>query len=96
MEFFDIALRLAMSGHNRYAPYRFTGVGWTNEEINSISAAISPHVPEAVDSMFNTWIFRKAIHGGYYAKRATWDMGMYYAESVEEITVKITEYYTLR
>jgi hypothetical protein len=93
MDLLELSLRAAISGRAEYLPYAFDGE-WSDEDRAIITAAIAPHVPERVDSMFNNWGFWQYPSGGFGAKRSTWDMGMYFTHTAAEMAAKITEYYT--
>ena len=92
MDFLGLSLRLAASGRADYLPYGFDGE-WTDEDRATVEAAITPHVPERVDSMFNNWLFWTYPGGGFGGKRATWDMGLWHAHTAAELAAKITAYY---
>lgn len=92
MDFLDLSLRLAASGRAEFLPYGFDGI-FSDEDRATIEAAIKPHVPERVDSMFNNWLFWPYASGGFGAKRSTWDMGMFYADTAAEMAEKIADYY---
>lgn len=93
MDFLSLSLRLAASGRDDYLPYGFDG-NWTDDDRATVEAAIKPHVPERVDSMFNNWLFWSYASGGYGARRATWDRGGLYAQTAAELAEKITAYYS--
>ena len=73
-----------------YLPYAFDGE-WTEEEKAPIKDAIAPNVSERVEATFNNWCLFKA--GGYFARRATWDIGNFYGTTPEELAEKIRAYY---
>lgn len=90
MDFLRLALRAV--DPNEYAPFGFDG-DFTEEERATISAAFAGRVPAAVDAMVNNWTIFKFSGGGFYARRATWDIGWARA-SAQEIADAVTEYYS--
>jgi hypothetical protein len=92
MDILGLTLRAADNNGNAYNPYGFEG-NWTAKEKKIISDAIDPHVPEKVDAMFNNWRFTK-FSWGFMGKRATWDMGLFSTNIVEEMASKVSDYYS--
>lgn len=81
-----------------YRPYDFEGTWYENEEdLRIVRAAIAPHVPKAVDAMFNNWCFYKwgrGVGSYYTARRFTWEI-MWGTGSAQELADKIKKYYKL-
>jgi hypothetical protein len=92
MDFLGLSLRIAAAGKVDYLPFGFDG-NWTKSDKAIVTAAIAPHVPERIDSMFNNWLFWTYTSGGFGGKRSTWDMGAWHTETVQDLANKITEYY---
>lgn len=91
MDFLGLSLRAAASGRNDFAPYGFNG-DWSDADRAIVEAAITPHVPAAVDSMFNNWTF--SYYGNnFIATRATWDRGALFDATAQGLAEKLTEYY---
>jgi hypothetical protein len=93
MDFLETSIRSALAGPANYLPYAFDG-DWTEADRATVEASIKPHVPERVDSMFNNWLFWIYADGTFGAKRSTWNMGMFYAETAQGMAEKITAYYS--
>lgn len=94
MEFWQTVARVALRGNDIYAAYSFEGRNWEINEREIIDTAIKPHVPERVDSGFNTWTFNKSYDGVIYISRATWSWeNTKTFRTVDEAAAFITEYY---
>lgn len=74
-----------------YLPYVFENE-WTISEKTIIGAAIDPHVPYRVDSMFNGWKFTKNADNLFVAKRATWSYPII-ASSVDDLINRLVQYH---
>lgn len=91
MDFLALSLRVAAAGNTDFLPYTFDG-DWSEEDRAVVEAAIKPHVPERVDSMFNNWSFYRG-RMGFTATRATWNMGNIHAGTAAELAEKIEDFY---
>jgi hypothetical protein len=93
MDFLELSLRMADRSGARYRPYSFDGP-WSTDDMAKVSAAIDPHVPAAVDSGFNNWVFWYYADIDYYStRRATWDR-VYSYKTVEELATFVEWNYT--
>ncbi len=70
---------------------------FTDAEKSAINTVFAKHVEYEQDASFNEWQISKHVFGGadpeYWVKRFTWDMGLWYCKSVEDIDAKLADYY---
>lgn len=95
MDMLGTSLRMALSGPRHYAPYLLVGT-WPEDAAQIVRAALDPHVPPAVDAMYNGWTitrYPRTTGDVYEILRDTWSSAIYY-KTAEEAAAYITEFYT--
>ena len=93
MDVMGLCMRAAIQPAGaKFLPLVFTG-DWDSEEQAPLRAVLKNHVPQLVDSTFNTWGLLKLGPGFYSARRATWTQGYLNAGSPEELADRIEDYY---
>jgi len=93
MDVMGLCLRVALTDRgDAYLPYVFHGE-WTDVDCRIVSTVLDAHVPERVDSMFNTWLLW-ASPGHFSARRATWDLGGIHVKSAVALATKLQAYYS--
>jgi hypothetical protein len=88
----DLFSRALDSKGAAYKPYEIVGA-FTDEERAQIEAAFAPHVPQAVDAMYNHWEVEHTASGYIMVMRYTWSRpwGMW---TVDDVVSRVTEYFS--
>ena len=93
MDMFSLTARAALRDQGSvFSPYTFSE-NISEADRATIEDVFKRYLEAKVDSMFNSWHVWYVAPDCYCAKRATWDMGIFFATTAQALADQIGEYY---